>query len=78
MISALPSFFLLMCQCAKSLQSCLTLGNPVDCSAPGFSVHGILQVSILEWVALPPPGDLPKPGMEPISLMSPALAGGFY
>ena len=37
---------------AKSLQSYLTLGDPVDCSLPGFSVHGILQARILEWVAI--------------------------
>ena len=46
----------------------------MDCSPPGFSVHGILQGRILEWVAIPPPGDLPDPGMEPKSLMSPVLA----
>ena len=34
-------------------QSCLTLRNPMDCSAPGSSVHGILQARILEWVAMP-------------------------
>ena len=33
-------------------QSCPTLCNPVDCSLPGFSVHGILQARILEWVAI--------------------------
>ena len=33
-------------------QSCLTLCNPVDCSLPGSSVHGILQARILEWVAI--------------------------
>ena len=33
-------------------QSCLTLCNPMDCSLPGFSVHGILQARILEWVAI--------------------------
>ena len=38
---------------AKSLQSCLPLCHPMDCSPPGFSVHGILQVRILEWVAMP-------------------------
>ena len=32
---------------------CLTLCDPVDCSPPGFSVHGILQVRILEWLAIP-------------------------
>ena len=62
---------------AKSLQSCLTLCDPMDCSPPGSSVHGILQARILEWVAMPPPGGLPNPGIEPMSLMSPALAGRF-
>ena len=38
---------------AKSLQSCLTLCNPIYCSPPDSSVHGILQVRILEWVAMP-------------------------
>ena len=38
---------------AKSLQSCLTLWDPMDCRLPGSSVHGILQASILEWVAMP-------------------------
>ena len=34
-------------------QSCPALFNPVDCSLPGSSVHGILQARILEWVAIP-------------------------
>ena len=38
---------------AQSLQSCLTLCNPLSCSSPGFSVHGILQSRILEWVVMP-------------------------
>ena len=38
--------------CAKSLQSCLTLCDPMDCSPPGSTVHGILQARILEWVAI--------------------------
>ena len=42
-----------VCVCAKSLQSCLTLCVPMNCSAPGSSVHGILQARILEWVAMP-------------------------
>ena len=33
-------------------QSCPTLCDPLDCSLPGFSVHGILQARILEWVAI--------------------------
>ena len=42
----------------------------MDCSLPSSPVHGIFKVRILEWVAIPSPGDLPNPGMEP---MSPAL-----
>ena len=37
---------------AKSLQSCLTLSDPMDCSLPGSSVHGIFQARVLEWVAI--------------------------
>ena len=33
-------------------QSCLTLSNPMDCSLPGSSVHGIFQARVLEWVAI--------------------------
>ena len=39
--------------CAKLLQSCLTLCDTMDCSPPGSSVHGIFQVGMLEWVAIP-------------------------
>ena len=39
------------CMCAKLLQSCPTLFDPMDCSPPSSSVHGILQASILEWIA---------------------------
>ena len=41
-------------------ESCLTLCDPMD-----YTVHGILQSRILEWVAFPSPGDLPNPGIEP-------------
>ena len=45
--------FLLVCHIyAKSLQSCLTLCNPIDGSPPGSPVPGILQARILEWVAI--------------------------
>ena len=37
---------------AKSLQSCLTLRNPMDCSLAGSSVRGIFQARVLEWVAI--------------------------
>ena len=39
--------------CAKLLQLYPTLCDPMDCSPPGSSVHGILQARILEWVAMP-------------------------
>ena len=37
---------------AKLLQSCPTLGNPIDSSPPGSPIPGILQARILEWVAI--------------------------
>ena len=43
----------MFCVCVLVTQSCLTLCNPMDCSPPGSSVHGILQERILEWVAIP-------------------------
>ena len=49
----------------KVAQSCPTLCDPMD-----YTVHGILQARILEWVAFPSPGDLPNPGIKP---RSPAL-----
>ena len=59
-------------------QLCLTLCDPMDCSPPGSSVHGIFQARILEWEAISySPGDLPDPGIETVSLASPALAAGF-
>ena len=42
-----------MVVCVLVAQSCLTLCNPMDCRPPGFSVHGILQARILQWVATP-------------------------
>ena len=41
-----------MSQRVKIAQSCPTLCDPLDCSPPGSSVHGILQARILEWVAI--------------------------
>ena len=51
-------------------QSYPTLHNPLDCSPPGSSVHGILQARILEWVAIPLSRGSSHPGIE---LESPAL-----
>ena len=48
--------FLLQCMKVKSesevAQSCLTLSNPMDCSLPGSSIHGIFQARVLEWVTI--------------------------
>ena len=43
----------LPCLPVKSPQLCLTLWDPMDCSPPGSSVHGILQARVLEWIAMP-------------------------
>ena len=56
----------------RRAQPCPTFCDHTDCSMPGSSVHGISQARILEWVAFPSPGDLPHPGMELMSLESPA------
>ena len=40
---------------------------PMDCSLPGSSVHRIFQARILEWAAVPSPGDPPDPGIKPAS-----------
>ena len=51
------------------------LCDPMDCSLSGSSVHGQEYWSGLPF---PSPADFPDPGTEPMSLMSPALAGGFF
>ena len=66
---------LFVCAC---LLSGVQLCNPMDCSPPGSSVHGILQARILEWAAISSSRNLPNPGIELISLESSALAGGFF
>ena len=53
--------FLLQCMKVKSesevAQSCLTLSDPMDCSPPGSSIHGIYQARVLEWGAIASPHD---------------------
>ena len=47
-------------------QSCPTRCNPMDCSLPGCSIHGIFPARVLEWVAISfSRGNLPDPGIEP-------------
>ena len=53
-------------------------GDPMDCSLPGSSVHGILQARILEWVAVFFSRGSSQPRDQTHVSMSPALAGGFF
>ena len=54
-----------VCVCVLVAQSCLTLCDPMDCSPPGSSLHGILQARIWSGLPFPSLGDLPDPGIEP-------------
>ena len=54
----------------EATQSCPTLCDPMDCSLPGFFIHGIFQARVLQWAAISFSRDLPDPGIE---LGSPAL-----
>ena len=61
------SMYLLVYLCMLShVQLC----DPMGCSLPGSSTHGIFQARILEWVAISSPGDLPDSGIKPSSLAS--------
>ena len=71
------SHAMLQC-CAKSVQSCLTLCNPMDCSLPCSSVHWILQARILEWVAMPSSRESSQPrDWTQVSCDSRIVAGFF-
>ena len=65
--------FVLICCCCWVTQSCPTVYETMDSSLPGFSVHGIPQTRILEWVAISS-----SRGSSQGSNVSPALAGGFF
>ena len=67
-----------ICWCAKSHQSYPTLCKPMDCSLQGSSVHRIPKQEYWSGLPFPSLGDLPNPGIEPISLMSPVLSGLFF
>ena len=56
-------------------QLCPTLCNPIYCSLPSSSVHGILQARYWSGLPFPSPGDLPDPGIDP---WSPALQADFF
>ena len=72
-----PSRCIQMCEYVRA-RSCSTIYHPTDCSPPGSSVHGIPQSRILSGLPFPFPGDLLDLGTEPISLVSPTLAGGIF
>ena len=64
---------------AESFQSCPTLCNPMDCVAHQVPLSmGFSRQEYWSGLLPPPPGDLPHPGIEPTSLISPALAGWFF
>ena len=57
-----------VCVCVLVAQSCPTLCNPMDCSLPGSSVHGILEAKIPEWVAISYSRGSSPPRVKPGSL----------
>ena len=67
------------CMRVQLLRSCPLLCDPMDCSPPGSSVHGIFQTRILEWVAISfsRQSSQPRDQTHISSLTSPALAGFF-
>ena len=70
----------IMCVCACSVaQLCPTLCNPMDCSLPSSSQSmGFSRQEYCDGLPFSTPGDLPNPGIKPISLASPELMGGFF
>ena len=61
--------------CARS---CPVVCHPRDCSLPGSSAHGIFEARILVYVAIPYSGGSSPPRDQTLTLVSPALAGGFF
>ena len=71
-------FHLYACMHAKSLQLCPTLFDSMNCSQQAFLSMRFPRQEYWSGLPCPPPGELPDPGIEPTSLMSPALAGEFF
>ena len=67
--------FIFVCS-AKSLQSCPTLWDPMNCSPPGSSVMGFSRQEYWRGLPCPPPEDLPDSGMDPMSLRHLHLQAG--
>ena len=70
-----PRFSLFLC---LPVLSCVRLCDPMDCSPPGFSVHGIFQARIVVWVAISYSRESSWPRDWTESLASSALAGSFF
>ena len=64
--------------CAKLLQLCPTLCDPMDCGQQAPLSMGFSRQEYCSGLSFPSPGHLANPGIEPMSLMSPALSGGFF
>ena len=67
-----------ICVSVKLLQSCPTLCDPMDCSFPGSSVHGILQARIVEWVAMPSSRGSSQPRDRTHVPYVPCTGSGFF
>ena len=70
------NILLLVCVCVLSHGRLFC--NPMDCSLPDASVHGIFQARILEWGTISSSRDLPNPGIKPTSLASPRMTDRFF
>ena len=67
-----------VCRCMLSHLDHVRLCAPMDCSPPASSVRGILHQEYWSGLPCPPAVDIPNPGIKVTSLMSPALAVGFF
>ena len=66
------------CMCAQSLQLCPALCDSMECSLPAPLSMGFSRQEYSSGILCPCPGDLPDPGLVPMSSASPALADGFF
>ena len=64
--------------CAKWLQSCPAIHNPLGCAPQASLSMGLSRQECWSGWPCPPPGDLSDAGIEPMSLTSPALTGGVF
>ena len=62
-----PNVYTGICRCCVVAKLCPTLCNPMDCSPPGSSIHGISQARIIEWIAISFPRESSQRSFEPTS-----------